>query len=75
MINKIEKLEKRIKDEIEKKAIKYELMGTEDVSITLKLTEEEVQIVQDINLPDNYLYDLDGDLLSVIYCENSILTD
>lgn len=63
-------VKERIKREIERKVMKTGRMGSEDVSITLALTDEEKnEFLNGIELADNYSYELDNNELFVTYTE------
>ena len=65
----MEELKERIENEIEKKAMKDGIMGNEVVSITLTLTDEEELEFRDIELGEQYKFDIDGNKLTVNYSE------
>ena len=44
-------------------------MGTEVISFTLELTDEEKEAFHEIELEENYGYDLDGNNLTISYSE------
>ena len=62
-------LKERIDVQIEKKAMKTGAMGTEDVSVTLTLSDQEIGEYLELELPDNYYCELDGNKLYVSYSE------
>lgn len=65
----IKNLEDRIQIEISKKAFKAGTIGTEVVSVSLKLDEIEKEAYRDIQLPNNFYTELEGNTLHVSYCE------
>lgn len=65
----MKKLMRRIKKEIKEKAKKYGTHGTENLSITLILTDSEIREFQNLNLDNHYVYDLEGNELRINYVE------
>lgn len=63
------KLMERINNEINSQAMKYGTMGTENVSVTLILSEDEKQEFWKLKLNNHYSYELEGYELSIIYTE------
>lgn len=65
-------LKERILDAIEKKAMRTGAMGTEVVSVTLELTDEEKD--EFLNMEDfdgdNYFWEFDGNKLEISYTED-----
>lgn len=67
----IKMLKKRIEKEIEKKFAKFGVMGTEEVNITLNLTDsEKEEFLNEIS--DSFNYKLDGNELSIIWSEGEL---
>lgn len=66
---KKEQLQNKIETMIDKKMLETGKMGTETVSIELKLTDEEKEAFHEIELEENYGYDLDGSNLTISYSE------
>ncbi|MBU3145304.1 hypothetical protein [Clostridium sp. CF012] len=65
----MKKIMRRIKKEIKEKSKKYGTRGTENLSITLLLTDSEIIEFQTVNLDDHYIYDLEQDELCINYVE------
>lgn len=66
-------LEDRIKLEIGKKSVKIGAVGTEVISVSLKLDEIEKEAYKYIKLPENYYTELEGNTLHVSYSEETDL--
>ena len=64
-----EQLLKKFERLIDKKMLETGKMGTEIVSITLELSDEEKEAFHEIELEENYGYDLDGNNLTISYSE------
>lgn len=66
-IRLIEMIESAIEKEIERKGA----MGTESVSISLSMTDEELEIFRNIDLFDteNYSWEIEGNDLHITYTE------
>lgn len=62
-------LKERIIKEVENEALRTGAMGTENVSVTLTLSDQEVVEYLELKLPDNYYYELGGNKLYVSYSE------
>lgn len=65
----MKKLMRRIKKEIKEKSKKYGTHGTENLSITLVLTDSEISEFQMLNLDNHYIYDLEENELCINYVE------
>jgi len=60
----------RIEEAIEDKQIRYGFMGDETVSITLILTNEELEAFQEIDLDeDHYTFEIEGNKVTINYTE------
>jgi len=66
----VDHLKNRIIKLVEDKAQLFGIMGTETVSITLGLKEEEVKQLETLELGDHYFWSLEeNDILNVNYTE------
>jgi len=71
-MNVKEKLYERIDREIERKMMKTGVMGTESVSVTLDVSEEEMGIIRNEEHKydsKNYWWEIDEDNLTISYTE------
>ena len=59
----------RIEEAIEDKQIRYGFMGDETVSITLILTNEELEAFQKIDLDEHYTFEIEGNEVDINYTE------
>ena len=63
----------KIKSAIEEKAMKYGFMGDEMVSTTLILTDEELEVFQEIDLDeDHYWFEIENNEVTISHTENII---
>lgn len=63
------KLLKKIEKIIEKKYYAMGHMGNEIINFTIKLTDEEKETFSNMELSENYRYDLDRNNLNINYSE------
>lgn len=70
-MNMKQKLMKKIDKTINNKAKKFGIMGTEQVSVSIELTDEEKEVFFEIDKYDmgNYFYSFDGNVLDISYTE------
>jgi hypothetical protein len=66
----MKELKERIEREIEKKAMKEGTMGTETVSITMNLTDDEMKEFKKIDFNNHYGYDIQGNQVDINYTED-----
>lgn len=62
-------LKNRIMKAIEEKTMKYGIIGTESVNVTLELTEEEKEEFNNIELDNHYSWEINGNELFISYVE------
>ena len=65
----MKELKERIEKEIEKKVMKDGAMGTETVSITMTLTNDEMKEFKKIDFNNHYSFDVEGNEVTVNYVE------
>ena len=63
-------LREKIERKIEEKAMKYGFMGTEPVSVGLELTDIEKEEFWEMDLEDNYFWEIKGNTLYITYIED-----
>ena len=69
----INELTEKIKSAIEEKAMKYGFMGDETVSITLTLTDEELDTFKKMDLDeDHYTFEIEGNEVDIGYMEEVV---
>jgi len=59
----------KIDREIEEEAKKYGFMGTESVSVSLTLTEDEIDEFHTLDLDNHYTWEINNNILDISYVE------
>ena len=62
-------LKEKIERAIDKKAMKYGIMGTENCTVTLTLTDTEKEEFKNLDLDERYWWEIDENELTVTYTE------
>lgn len=62
-------LKERIEKLVDEKYWKMGHMGTETISFALELTDAEIEKFHNLELPDNYGWDINGNELNLSYSE------
>lgn len=68
MMNLLERIEMLVEKEAERKGIYFP--GGESVTITLELNNEEMDQFRDLDLSDNYNYEIEGNAVIITYSNN-----
>lgn len=63
-------LKERIENEMDEKAKKYGIMGTENCTVTMELTDAEKEELESLDLSKNYYWEIEDDKLIVTYTES-----
>lgn len=62
-------LKSKIEKMVEEKRIKYGIMGSEGTNIKLILTDAEVKEFHELELTENYIWEIEGNILFISYVE------
>lgn len=67
MMNLLEKIEMLVEKEAERKGIYFP--SNESVTITLELNNEEMDQFRDLDLSDNYHFEIEGNTVTITYSQ------
>lgn len=67
MMNLLERIEMLVEKEAERKGIFFP--GGESVTITLELNDEEMNQFRDLDLSDNYYFEIEGNTVTITYSQ------